>query len=85
MSNGVSCIVNSDLRKLISDMLANGEWEIVSKNKHMKIKNIKSGIVVSIPITPSDRRICKNIVTKLKYAANGYIYVRGGELKTIAA
>jgi hypothetical protein len=85
MSNSVSCIVNSDLKKLISEMLDSKEWEIVSKNKHMKIRNVKSGIMVSIPITPSDRRICKNIITKLKYAANGYIYVRGGELRTIAA
>lgn len=61
----------SEMDRFVKDLVRTGKWELISSNKHFKLKFIETGTVLICPTSPSDGRSMLNIMNKIKHIEEG--------------
>lgn len=72
-----SSIHHKDMRKLVKELEQTGRWVLVSINRHIKIKHVETGRIISVPGSPSDRRSMLNCQKDISRVERGIVTKSG--------
>lgn len=63
--------VSPVVRTVVAAAIASGDWEVLPRNRHYKLRHIPSGRMIVAPTSGGDVRCAKNFARDLRHVERG--------------